>query len=228
MTAKTLVMCRLKSWLSAIRTLLTMYVRFVVSTHIEIGINKAALMRSYQTRRITGPELDANMTIAQAMKATAVAPRYIQSGANSRLVIEPGLVDHGTAKNNPVRDILYECRKLFRYANDMMIIISIGTGVGLDRDNEIAEMANGVEDRNAEARTWGEKFEADHQALMERGWMKYFRFNVPGLEDVPLEEWCHEDAIKEKTSAYLAQPEVAHMFYACVDAITKLLLGPGQ
>lgn len=201
---------------------------FVVSTHIEIGTNKAALMRSYATRRITGPDLDANMTIAQAMKATAVAPRYMapQPGINHRLVIAPGLVDHGTAKNNPVRDILYECRKLFRYANDMMIIVSIGTGIGMDRDTEIAEMANSVEDRNAEARAWGEKFEADHRALMERNWMKYFRFNVPGLDDVPLEEWCHEDIIKDKTSAYLAQPDVSHMFYACVDAITRLLLGP--
>ncbi|KAL5121722.1 hypothetical protein ACEQ8H_000409 [Pleosporales sp. CAS-2024a] len=201
---------------------------FVVTTHIEIGTNKAALMRSYSTRRITGPDVDAHMTIAQAMKATAVAPKYMQSQPNGRLVIEPGLVDYGTAKNNPVRDILYECRKLFRYANDMMIIISIGPGIGLPLDcaNESAEMMHGVEERHAEARAWGDKFEADHQPLMERGWMKYFRFNVPGLEDVPLAEWLHEDKLKDKTSAYLARPDVAHMFYACVDAITKLMLGP--
>jgi hypothetical protein len=185
-------------------------------------------MRSYQTRRITGPELDLNMTILQAMKATSVAPRYMlpQPGLNTRLVIEPGLVDHGTAKNNPVRDILYECRKLFRYANDMMIIVSIGSGIGIDRSKEVAEMVSSVDDRNAEARVWGEKFEADHRALMERGWIKYFRFNVPGLEDVPLEEWCCEDVIREKTSRYLEQPEVSTMFYACVEAITGLLLGP--
>ena len=201
--------------------------RFVVSTHIEIGSNKAALMRSYQTRRITGPDLDTNMPIWQAMKATSVAPRYMppQVGITQRLVIEPGLVDHGTAKNNPVRDILYECRKLFRYANDMMIIISIGSGIGFDRDNEIAEMVNSVADRHAEARAWGEKFEEDHLALMERQWMKYFRFDVP-LENVPLEEWCQEDVIKERTSAYLAQPDVGHRFYGCVDAIAQLLLGP--
>ena len=161
------------------------------------------------------------------MKSTAVAPRYLlpQPGLNQRLVIEPGLVDHGTAKNNPVRDILYECRKLFRYANDMMVIVSIGTGEGLNRNNEIHEMANSVEDRQAEARGWGDKFEAEHAALMQRNWMKYFRFCVPGLDDVPLEEWCHEDVIKEKTSTYLAIPEVGHRFYACVDAITAVLLG---
>ena len=108
----------------------------------------------------------------------------------------------------------------------MMIIVSVGTGSGLDRSREIPEMANSVEDRKAEARGWGEKFEAAHAALMERNWMKYFRFDVTGLEDVPLEEWSHEDLIKEKTSAYLAQPEVGKRFYACVDAIAALLLGP--
>ncbi|KAH7074734.1 acyl transferase/acyl hydrolase/lysophospholipase [Paraphoma chrysanthemicola] len=201
---------------------------FVVSTHIEIGTNKPALMRSYQTRRITGPDLDANMTISQALRATCIAPRYLlpQPGVTQRLVIEPGLVDHGTSKNNPVRDILYECRKLFRYANDMMIIVSIGTGNGLDRWNELNEMANSVEERISEARTVGEKFELEHRALMDRAWMKYFRFNVPGLEDVPLEEWNAEDRIKEKTSRYLAEPEISARFYACVDAITGLLLGP--
>jgi hypothetical protein len=170
------------------------------------------------------------MTLSQALKATSIAPRYMapQAGVNHRMVIAPGLVDHGTAKNNPVRDILYECRKLFRYANDMMIIVSIGTGEGLDRDSEIAEMANAVEDRNAEARAWGEKFEFDHRALMERGWMKYYRFNVEGLEDVPLEEWKCEDVIKGRTLRYLARPEVGHMFYACAEAIAKLLLGQGQ
>jgi hypothetical protein len=200
---------------------------FVISTHIEIGSNKAALMRTYQTRRITGPDLDSNMTLSQALTATSIAPRYMppHAGANHGMVIAPGLVDHGTAKNNPVRDILYECRKLFRYTNDMMIIVSIGTGAGFNRESEIPEMANAIEERNAEARAWGEKFEHEHRALMERGWMRYYRFNVEGLEDVPLEEWKCEDEIKERTSRYLARPEVSHMFYACVEAIAKLLLG---
>jgi hypothetical protein len=202
-------------------------VRFIISTHIEIGSNKPALMRTYKTRRITGPELDANMTIWEAMKATSAAPRYMPSrlGVTHRPALAPGLADHGTAKNNPIRDILYECRKLFRYTNDMMILVSIGTGEGVNRTRSPADLASSVEDRNAEARAWGDKFEKDHHALMERGWMQYFRFNVP-LEDVPLEEWCHEDAVKEKTLAYLARPEIGQMFYACVDAITGLLLGP--
>ncbi|KAF2680592.1 FabD/lysophospholipase-like protein [Lentithecium fluviatile CBS 122367] len=196
---------------------------FVVCTQIDIGTNKAALIRSFSTRRITGPELDANMTVWQAMLATSVAPRYMlpRDGVNWRPVIEPGLVDHGTSKNNPIRDIRYECSKLHRYGNDTMVIVSIGTGTGLVR--EIPEMVKSVNDRTNEASLWGEKFEADHQALMERGWMKYFRFNVD-LNDVPLEEWCHEDKVREKTLAYLGRPDVGQMFYACVDAITTVLL----
>ncbi|EDU40412.1 Patatin [Pyrenophora tritici-repentis] len=201
---------------------------FAITTQMDIGTNRAALIRSYQTRRITGPDLDQNMPIWKAMKATSAASRYVQSepGFPQRFVIEKGLVDHGTSKNNPVRDILFECRKLFRYANDMMIVVSVGTGVGINRNNEIPEMANSVEDRKSEARAWSEKFETEHSALMERNWMKYFRFDVTGLEDVPLEEWCHEDLIMKKTSEYLAQAEVGERFYACVDAIAALLLGP--
>lgn len=212
-------------------TLLTYdFSRFAVSTRVDIGTNKAALMRSYQTRRITGPETDANMTIWEAMRAASVAPRYMhpRDGINWRPVIEPGLVDHGTVKNNPIRDILYECRKLYRYANDMMVMVSIGTGIGFDGDREMPEMAKSVTDRTLEASVWCEKFEAEHAALIERGWMKYYRFNVPGLDDVPLEEWCHEERIKAKTLAYLGKPEVGQMFYACVDAITAVLTGGHQ
>lgn len=207
---------------------------FVVTTHIQIGTNKAALIRSYQTRRITGPEVDTDMKIWEAMKATSIAPRYMppQPGVTQRLVISPGLVDNGTAKNNPVRDIVYECRKLFRYTNDMMIIVSVGTGAGLDASSSTAgagagaDMAHSVSERVAEARLQRDKFELDNAALMQRGWLKYFRFEVPGLQDVPLEEWCHEDALKEKTLGYLAEPGVGRRFYECVDAVVGLLLSP--
>ncbi|CAI6333505.1 unnamed protein product [Periconia digitata] len=200
---------------------------FVIATRIDIGTNKAALMRSFQTRRITGPEIDANMTVSEAMRSSCISPRYLQSrdSAAWRPVIEPGIVDHGTAKNNPIRDILYECRKLYRYTNDMMVIVSIGSGQGFDPTRELPEMTKSVHERSLEGGVWGEKFEADHSALMERGWMKYFRFDVPDLHDVPLEEWCHEDRIKEKTLSYLSRPDVGAMFYACVDAITAALSG---
>ncbi|KAF2868345.1 acyl transferase/acyl hydrolase/lysophospholipase [Massariosphaeria phaeospora] len=200
---------------------------FVVATQIDIGTNKPALIRSYQTRRMAGPELDDNFATWQVMRATAVAPRWVQpgDGTNRRPVIGAGLVDHGTAKNNPIRDILYECRKLYSYANDMMVLVSIGTGTGYDREQEINEMANSVDDRTNEARVASEKFEADNQALMDRGWMKYFRFNVPELDHVPLEEWNQEALIKAKTRAYLERPDVGERFYACVDAITAILVG---
>lgn len=205
---------------------------FVISTHIEIGSNKPALLRSYQTRRITGPDLSSTpLPITTALLSTVLAPHYMPPlpGVTQRLVMAPGLVDHGTAKNNPVRDMLYECRKLFRYANDMMIIVSIGSGAGLARDKELGEMANAVQERCSEAQTLGAKFEAENAALMERGWMRYFRFNVEGLEHVSLDEASCEDAVRERTSEYLARPDVGRRFYDCVDAISSLLLaGQGQ
>jgi len=200
---------------------------FVISTQVDIGVNRPALIRTYPTRRMAGPELDQNLTTFQAMRATSIAPRYMepQSSQTRRAVIGPGLVDYGTGKNNPIRDLVFECRKLYGYAHDTMVIVSIGSGLGLDRNQEINEMANSVEERANDANVAGDKFEKDNEGLMARGWMKYFRFNVPGLEDVSLDEWSHIEKIKEKTHAYLGSPDVGRRFYACVDVITAIVLG---
>lgn len=202
---------------------------FVLSTKVEIGKNQAALIRSYPTRRMAGPELDANLTSWEAMHGTIAAPTYIDpnGGRDRKSVIAPGLVDYGMAKNNPIRDLFYECRKLYSYANDTMIVVSIGTGSGLNREREVHDMANSVQERKAEAGFAGEKFEADMRELRERGWMKYFRFNVPDLHDIPLNESGSLDQVKEKTHAYLAIPEIGQRFYDCIDAIVGLLLNDG-
>lgn len=201
--------------------------RFVVSTHFDIGSNKAVLLRSYDSARKAGPILDTNMTVWQAMKATSVAPQYMPptAGFLSRMIIEPGLVDHGTAKNGPVNDVFYECRKLSGYGNDRMIVVSIGTGLGFGRDNEVVKMVHALAHRSAEARACGVNFERANRLLLESGVVKYFRFNVP-LEGVALEEWCQEDLIMQKTSAYLARPDIARRFYRCVDTIAQLLREP--
>jgi len=214
---------------------------FVVASHIEIGANKPALIRSYQTRRITGSNLDTNMPIVQAMIATCTAPRYMapphtpitDTGINPaptrRLVLEPGLVDYGTAKNNPVRDLLYEYRNLFRDTNETMVIISVGTGELPISDRETtaaADMAGAVANRCAEAQSWHDKFEHENAALMDVGWMRYFRFNVEGGSgDVPLDECKCEDRVKQVTSAYLARHDVRKRCVACVDAVVGVLLG---
>lgn len=189
-------------------------------------MNKAALMRSFQTRRVIGAEIDDKITISNAMRSSCIAPGYLQrtEGVAGTCTVKPGIADYGTLKNNPVRDIFYECRSVYEYAAETMVVVSIGSGQGFDPDREIPEMARIVQERSTEGGVSGEKFEADHTAFIESGCMRYFRFDVPDLHDIPLEEWCHEEKIREKTLAYLRRPEVGAMFYACADAITAVLV----
>ncbi|KAF2181645.1 FabD/lysophospholipase-like protein [Zopfia rhizophila CBS 207.26] len=200
---------------------------FVISTQVDVGVNRPVLIRSYPTRRQAGPEIHPDPKTWEVIHATSAAPRYLNEPGpiylDRRTVLEPGLVDYGTGKNNPIRDLFYECRKLYNYNHDMMIIVSIGTGTGFNRLAENKEMGNSVEDRLAEARVAGMKFESDMKDLITRGWLKYFRFDVPGLDDIPLEEWSHMDEIMTKTHEYLAVPNVGHEFYTCVDAIAEVL-----
>ncbi|KAF2272746.1 FabD/lysophospholipase-like protein [Westerdykella ornata] len=199
----------------------------VITSKVDIGFNQPAIVRSYQSRRVAGPEIEQELAVWQAIMATLAAPRYVapQDALTRRAVIEPGLVDYGTAKNNPVRDLYFECRKLYSYTNDTMIIVSIGTGGGRHNPDELKEMAMSVRDRTLDAKMMEEKFEKDNRRLMEEGWIKYFRFNVPNLDHVPLEENLAVDAIMEKTHQYLAGPEVGRRFYAAVDAIVAILSG---
>lgn len=205
----------------------TFQCRMVITSKVDIGFNQPAIVRSYPSRRVAGPEIEQELAIWQAIMATLASPRYLapQEGLTRRAVIEPGLVDYGTAKNNPVRDLYFECRKLYSYTNDTMIIVSIGTGGGRHKPDELKEMAMSVRDRTLDAKTMEEKFEKDNRRLMEEGWMKYFRFNVPNLDNVPLEENLAVDMIMEKTHQYLAGPEVGRRFYAAVDAIVAILSG---
>jgi calcium-independent phospholipase A2-gamma len=152
------------------------------------------------------------------------------------------MVDHGIAKNNPTKDLYYECRKLYSYANDIMVIISIGTGgnngapsteqrrtEALAHPEDVKEMVRSVAERSAEATLAGEKFESDQRRLIEGDppWMRYFRFEVPGLADLPLEEGLCVEEIKDRTTAYLAQEEVGRKFYAAVEAVVGVLVGRG-
>ncbi|KAL5388951.1 hypothetical protein DPSP01_002657 [Paraphaeosphaeria sporulosa] len=200
---------------------------FTITTQVKIGSNKAAVLRTYPTRRIAGPNLSDDVLIWQAMKAAVLAPRYTapQDGRVSRSVIEPGQMDYGTTKDNPTREANYECRKLLRYSNDKVIIISIGTGSGVDSERENGEMMKSVLRRTADAERQCFEFQRDNAELINAGWMKYFRFNVPNLDDVPLEEWCNEEQIRDRTTAYLACPDTGGAFHQCVDDVTAVLVG---
>ncbi|KAF2798390.1 FabD/lysophospholipase-like protein [Melanomma pulvis-pyrius CBS 109.77] len=200
---------------------------FVTTCQVDDTVNRPALIRTYPTRRVAGPEINAKLSIWQAMRATSAAPRYMTSNGahNGRALLEPGLVDCGTGKNNPVRDLVFESRKLFGYSLDALVVVSIGTGTGMNRTEEVSDMANRVAERVVDGRMAEEKFFRENADHMARGWMKYFRFNVPDLGDVPLDEWAHVEKIKEKTHTYLGNPEVGERFYACVNAIAEILLG---
>jgi hypothetical protein len=184
-------------------------------------------MRSYRTRRIAGPDVGDAMLVWQAMKAAVLAPRYAgpQNGGTSRSVIEPGLVDYGTTKDNPISDAYYECRNLYKYSNDKMVIVSVGTGFGLNADRDSGEMSKNVLKRQDDAEIQCLEFERDQEGLMKSGWLKYFRFNVPNLDDAPLEEWCNEEQFRDRTTAYLASPDTGLSFHKCVDDITAILTG---
>ncbi|KAF2744437.1 FabD/lysophospholipase-like protein [Sporormia fimetaria CBS 119925] len=197
---------------------------FIISTSVDLGHNQPAIIRSYPSRRNAGAEYDPNITTSQAIFSTLKTPKYT-AGAERGRYLAPGLVDLGTSKNNPIRDMYFETRKLYSYGHDAVILISIGTGTGTHLPNELRDMCDAVKQRVADAEKTREKFEKDQTVMLESGWMKYFRFNVDGLDGVPLEEARAVEDIKGRTMAYLARPEVYARFWEAVELICGVLRG---
>ncbi|KAL5417455.1 hypothetical protein PMIN06_007853 [Paraphaeosphaeria minitans] len=200
---------------------------FAITTQVKVSPNKAAVLRTYPTRQIARPNVSDDILVWQAIKAAVLAPRYAppQDRKNSRLIIKPGQMDYSTAKDNPTREANYECRKLLRYSSDKIIMISIGTGSGVNPERKNSEMIKSVIRRNADAELQCFEFQRDNEDLINAGWIKYFRFNVPNLDNVPLEEWCNKEQIRDRTTAYLTCLDTSGAFHKCVDDVTAVLIG---
>ena len=191
---------------------------------------RPAVVRSYPTRRITNPVIKSSLKIWEAMCATAAGLRYTNPDDPAA---EPSglLVDGSIKKSNPIKDVFFECRSLY-HINDPMLIVSIGTGAAPYLDpttrSEFRDMAENVHASERNANGASAKFEWDERDILGSEWLKYFRFNDPGLAACGLEEVVERERIESMTRRYLEEivGEMAgQRFLECVEAIARVVMG---
>ena len=191
---------------------------------------RPAVIRSYPTRRITNPVIKSTLKTWEAMCATAAGLRYTNPDDPAA---EPSglLVDGSIKKSNPIKDVFFECRSLY-HINDPMLIVSIGTGAAPYLDpttrSEFRDMAENVLASERNANGASAKFEWDERDILGSEWLKYFRFNDPGLAACGLEEGGERDRIEDMTRGYLEDRfgEMAgQRFQECVEAIARVVMG---
>jgi patatin-like phospholipase/acyl hydrolase len=173
-------------------------------------------LRSYEPGHLADPLSD-DVALWQALRATSAASTFFdayQHGAKK-------FVDGGFAYNNPVQRVKIEASDLWG-PDRPALLISIGTGEskGESLGGNIKELAQSMIKLVTQTEKTAEDFYSLNRDMVNRG--MYFRFNVPGLATIGMQEYKELDAIESHTIAYLTKGATGRELQAVVNKIQNI------
>lgn len=194
--------------------------RFVCAT--SKTTKKTVVLSSYPSpRRGFGDRLFNTATIWQAARATSAATTFFKP-----IEIDHELfLDGATGANNPIEELWTEARDVWsndedwRLEDNIDCLISLGTG--MPSMTPFDDSAFSIHRTLAEIATECEKTTEDFRRRFSsaRGW--FFRFNVPGLERVGLEEGKKKDVIIGATRHYIQTELIMRELQRCGKALKE-------
>ncbi|KAJ5669542.1 acyl transferase/acyl hydrolase/lysophospholipase [Penicillium macrosclerotiorum] len=156
------------------------------------------------------------MHIWQACRATSAALTYfkpIKVDGNT-------YSDGGLLYNNPVQLLHSEASEVFEGRDQL--IVSVGTGLEkiMKWQPSLATVAEDLARLATETERTADDFYRRNGAEAAKAG-RYFRFNVPGLGDIGLEESGQLRHIKRLTDRYINQAEVGYKVDSCAKQLTQ-------
>ncbi|RKK95799.1 hypothetical protein BFJ71_g8265 [Fusarium oxysporum] len=184
---------------------------FVVS-HLQ-NYNTHVVLRSYRNFRRSKDTLE-TMRIWQACRATSAAPTFFDP-----IIIDGRKYsDGGLLYNNPVQLVHGEASEVF--PNREQLIISLGTGIGKLRvfEPSLSNVAQLLGDLESEIEKTADSFyrREDGKAATAG---QYYRFNVPDIGDVGLEEVQKLKENQDLTEIYLEGAEPGQKTNSCAEQL---------
>jgi hypothetical protein len=154
--------------------------------------------------------------IWEAARATSAAPRIFKSISIGPPNFAQEFIDGGLGHNNPVFQVLEEAEAQFP-DDHIACLVSIGTGVAKRARYSATWIPDDIIDALVKISTNCETIEKKCADKFRKIQGFYFRFNVPGLEDVGLDDWRVLGEVRAVTMNYLRAVE------ADVRAVAKVL-----
>ncbi|KAI9667893.1 MAG: hypothetical protein M1821_000713 [Bathelium mastoideum] len=181
---------------------------FVVA-HMQ-DANKEAVLRNYRSFRYPPGSLHV-MHIWEACRATSAALTFFEPIK----VDDTTYSDGGLLYNNPVQLVHGEASEMFEKREQMIVSLGTGTaGIPEKFDPRLRTVAYQLAKIAAETETTANNFfRRDDGAAAEFG--RYFRFNVPGIGDIDMDESKRLKEIKDLTEAYLEAAEISKKVISC-------------
>lgn len=185
---------------------------FVVA-HMR-DVNKHTVLRNYRNIRYPAGSLN-TMRIWEACRATSAAQTFFDP------IVAGGTAysDGGLLYNNPVQLVHGEASEMFKGREQ--IIVSLGTGTGgipEKFDPDLVNIANLLADIATETeKTANDFYRREDGKAAEQG--RYFRFNVPGIDEIIMSESSRLKDIKDLTETYLEGAEISKKAGLCAQQL---------
>ncbi|KAE9364538.1 FabD/lysophospholipase-like protein [Stipitochalara longipes BDJ] len=188
----------------------------VACTHEDV--TREAIFRTYLHPTKVRTKVFENCLIWQACRATSAAPSFfppIEIGGQKFL-------DGGVLFNNPVQLVYREAQDL--WPDKQPLLISIGTGdapmEGFGKN--LVEIVKSLRNIATETEETANNFlEGQGRRMAKDG--RYYRFNVPTLGMIGLEEWKAAPKIVTLTEIYLDKGDMAEKTAACVQKLSRVI-----
>lgn len=197
--------------------------RFVCATAAEAVGGTTVCFRNYPPRADTRHLYDITK-IWEAARATSAATTFFDP-------IEIGrygerFVDGGLGANNPINELWREatdfyCPRGGRLEDKIACLVSIGTGVDSlqNHTGTLSSAAKTLVAISTETERTHQAFQYQHPELRSSG--RYFRFNVPNLSDIGMDEAKSQKNVAAKTRNYLTDPAVFEKIEQCANAMDE-------
>ena len=150
------------------------------------------------------------MHIWQACRATSAALTFFDPITVDGSVYSDG----GLIYNNPVEQVHGEASEMFQGRKQLLISLGTGTGKEMRFEPNLKNIALQLAELATQTERTADNFYRRDDARAARAG-EYFRFNVPGLGDIGLEETSQLHQIEVLTEKYLNDSEVGQKVLAC-------------
>jgi len=193
-------------------------IRFVVAAD-QLDAQTPLVLRSYKNPHGSRDLID-HCLIWEACRATSAAPTFFAPlmFSDPETGKQRSLIDGGIVYNNPVSLVHLESQDL--WPNTTPLLISIGTG----RKQEIElkgaafEILKKLVEMATETEATHNKFKnGSGKELVTKN--KYFRFNVPKIAAIGMEEYRKLDELQKETEDYISKQ--AALTEACVEKMLE-------
>lgn len=171
-----------------------------------------------------------NCTIWEAARATSAAPtlfKRIKIGSSSSGI---EYVDAALGCNNPTKEVIAECERVFGENAQVACILSIGTGrttstgfskPGLFQKWVPLELVEVLGKMATDSGRTAEEMDRKYSSISGM----YYRFDVDrGLQSISLDEWERLGDVREHTSNYMKLQEIDQK----IDQVVRILSGPSH